>query len=149
MREIETLSKLRNERVVRYMKTWIDNNNSLYIQMEFCCDNLRNILDVKHRVFGRESNDCIDITEYFISFKIFIEIVEAVKYLHDQSPPIIQRDIKPGNILFSNKASNGVYLKLCDFGLAEFYDGKTQTSDWYFQIFSSRNSPTKPLRYQS
>src|ERR1700751_2722017 len=57
VREIENLSKLQNERVVRYMKTWIDNNNSLYIQMEFCSDNLRNILDVKHLVFNRQSED--------------------------------------------------------------------------------------------
>ena len=95
--------------------------------MEFCCDNLGNILDVKHQVFGREINDCIDIIEYFISCKIFIEIIEAVKYLHDQSPPIIQRDIKPGNILFNDQESNGIFFNLCDFGLAKFYDGKSFT----------------------
>ena len=66
VREIENLSKLQNERVVRYMKTWIDNNNSLYIQMEFCSDNLRNILDVKHLVFNRSSRDHMNHIEYFI-----------------------------------------------------------------------------------
>ena len=127
IREIEFLSKLQNERVVRYMKTWIDNNNSLYIQMEFCSDNLRNILDVKQQVFQR-SNGLMNELEYYISCKIFIDILHGVKYLHDHNPPIIHRDLKPANILFDEKGeSNGIFFKLCDFGLAKLHDDKTHT----------------------
>ena len=127
IREIEFLSKLQNERVVRYMKTWIDNNNSLYIQMEFCSDNLRNILDVKQQVFQR-SNGLMNELEYYISCKIFSDILHGVQYLHDHNPPIMHRDLKPANILFDEKGeSNGIFFKLCDFGLAKIYDDKTNT----------------------
>ena len=128
IREIEFLSKLQNERVVRYMKTWIDNNNSLYIQMEFCSHNLKNILNTKHLVFNRNEHDHMSDIEYFISCKIFIEILLAVQYLHDLNPPIIHRDLKPANILFDDQGdNNGVFFKLCDFGLAKLYEGNTQT----------------------
>ena len=63
-----------------------------------------------------------------ISCKIFIELVEALNNLHKQQPPIIHRDIKPGNILFSEEGlipkskRYGICFKLCDFGLAKIYD---------------------------
>ena len=45
-------------------------------------------------------------------FKFFIQIVNAIKFLHDNN--IIHRDIKPENILlFDNNV-----VKLCDFGLS-------------------------------
>ena len=123
-REIQILSEIRSERVVRYMKTWIDNNNSLYIQMEFCSDNLRNILDVKQQVFQR-SNGLMNELEYYISCKILIELLQSVQYLHDQD--IIHRDLKPTNILFDEKGKNGIFFKICDFGLAKLHDGNTHT----------------------
>ena len=57
-----------------------------------------------------------------------MELIEALNYLHEQNPPIIHRDIKPANILFSVKGlRNGIFFKLCDFGLAKLYDGKSNT----------------------
>ena len=130
-REIKVLSELRSDRVVRYMKTWIDNNNSLYIQMEFCSDNLKNILNTKELVFNRNkhSMDTMSDIQYHISCNIFIEIIEAVYYLHNQTPPIMHRDLKPANILFDEKGeNNGVFFKLADFGLAKLYDRDTNTA---------------------
>ena len=105
-----------------------NNNHSLHIHMELCSDNLRNILDNKHFVFNREKDHQMNEVEYYISCKIFIELLEAVNYLHEQSPPIIHRDIKPANILFSeNGTATGIFFKLCDFGLAKLYDGTSNT----------------------
>ena len=47
-----------------------------------------------------------------LAFKFFIQVVNAIKFLHDNN--IIHRDIKPENILlFDNNV-----VKLCDFGLS-------------------------------
>ena len=124
--EIELLFKLQNERVVRYMKTWIDNNESYYIRMEFCSDNLKNILDTKRLVFN-ESIESTNELEFYILCKIFIELLKAVQYLHNMIPTIIHLDLKPANILFDEKGENGIFFKLCDFGLAKLCVGQTNT----------------------
>ena len=122
------MSELKSERIVRYLKAMIDNNNILYIQMELCSNNLKNILENKHETFNRMKNDQMCKLEYYISCKIFIELVEALHYLHNQSPPIIHREIKPANILFTEEGlRTGIFFKLCDFGLAKLHDDKSKT----------------------
>ena len=51
-------------------------------------------------------------------------IVDALSYLHSQTPPIVHRDIKPANIIVPPGGHNAV---LVDFGLAKEYvvDGTT------------------------
>ncbi|CAG2173484.1 unnamed protein product, partial [Oppiella nova] len=92
-RDVRSLRKVRSDYVVEYYNSWIE-GNALYNQMEFCSQNLRNILEVKP------------------------QIVESVQYLHDWDPQIIHRDLKPENILIIENAKKGRFVKLCDFGLA-------------------------------
>jgi formylglycine-generating enzyme required for sulfatase activity/predicted Ser/Thr protein kinase len=54
------------------------------------------------------------LSESFARF-VGMEICKVLEYLHDQSPPILNRDIKPSNIMIS-KSGNRVYL--VDFGIA-------------------------------
>ncbi len=51
----------------------------------------------------------------FFARHVGMEICKVLEYLHSQSPPILNRDIKPSNIMIS-KAGNRVYL--VDFGIA-------------------------------
>ena len=126
--EIETLSKIKGERIVTHFKSFIDSNNWIYIQMEFCCDNLANIVKHRDKVFHRSSDQPMDRIEYYIWSQIFIELLEAVKYLHELSPPLMHRDLKPANILFTDKGlQTGIFFKLCDFGLAKFQQGDKNT----------------------
>ena len=116
--EIQTMAKLKTQFVVQYNSSWIENNN-LFIQMEYCFDNLRNVLMNKPIVFQRNANQAMNSIEYFISCEIFRQITEALNYLHFLK--LIHRDLKPENILigvFNNKR----ICKLADFGSSKFIE---------------------------
>ena len=122
IREIEAMIKVKGERIVRYMDSCVDHNYNIYIQMEFCSNNLKNILQNRRKVFPRSDSQPMNRIEYYICCQIFIELLEAVDYLHQYKPQIMHRDLKPANILFDDKGMNGIFFKLCDFGLARMID---------------------------
>jgi serine/threonine-protein kinase len=47
-----------------------------------------------------------------------IEVCDVLEYLHTQNPPIIFRDIKPGNIMLTKTGQ----IKLIDFGIARLFN---------------------------
>ena len=129
IREIEAMIKVKGERIVRYMDSCVDHNNNVYIQMEFCSNNLENILQSRRKVFPRSDSQPMNRIEYYICWQIFIELLEAVDYLHQYNPQIMHRDLKPNNILFDDKGINGIFFKVCDFGLAKVNSDLSHTSN--------------------
>lgn len=52
------------------------------------------------------------------------QVCDALEYLHSQQPPVIHRDIKPGNI----KVTSADKAVLVDFGIAKLFDPNLRTS---------------------
>ncbi|CAG2173876.1 unnamed protein product [Oppiella nova] len=61
------------------------------------------------------------------------EILECVQYLHELNPPVIDRDLKPGNILVAKTVRNGRFFKICDFGLATVHQHSSYKGDLGYQ----------------
>ncbi|CAG2115517.1 unnamed protein product, partial [Medioppia subpectinata] len=114
LREVKTLSKLCSIFVVKYYHSWHECNH-IYIQMEFCSQTFGTILKDKNQVFGRQSSEPMNRYEYYICCEILRVLLECLQYLHELTPPVIHRDLKPNNILIP---SNNSFIKLGDFGLA-------------------------------
>lgn len=48
---------------------------------------------------------------------ILRQLCDVLEYLHAQNPPVVFRDLKPGNLMFNAQGQ----LKLIDFGIARFF----------------------------
>ena len=126
MREIRILSELKSDLIVEYFDSWIETlvefneiQKYLFIKMELCEQNLRNTIQFMKSIDEKFKTFC-----FFISCQLFRELTKCVNYLH--SNHIIHRDLKPENVLISD-GRNGVFLKLCDFGLSKFNDMSKHT----------------------
>lgn len=60
-----------------------------------------------------------------MAMMLMAPVVDAINYLHQQSPPIIHRDIKPANIIVPSGAGQPY---LVDFGLAKEYTEEKTTN---------------------
>jgi serine/threonine protein kinase len=76
-----------------------------------------------------------------------VRLLDALEYLHSQSPPIIHRDIKPANIKLSPRGE----VILLDFGISK--GGKTSTthltmSGSSIQAYSPTYAPLEQIEGQ-
>ena len=113
-REATILASLRHPNLPRVTDHFVIEDEGQYLVMDFIeGDDLRQLL---------ERDGALPESK---ALPWFLEICDALAYLHSRTPPIVHRDIKPGNIKISpdNKAM------LVDFGLAKVYEegGETTT----------------------
>jgi len=100
--EIKIHSKLDHENIIKLYNVYEDNEN-INIILEYAPNgNL-------YELIAKQKNG---FSEYK-AFEYFIQVVNAVYYLHNNN--IIHRDIKPENILIGDDNK----IKLCDFGWAK------------------------------
>ncbi len=82
-------------------------------------------------VAGRTLQQVIDESPNPLDWKrvqpIATQLCDVLSYLHRQQPPIIYRDLKPGNIMLLRDSKGNEQVKLIDFGIARFHQpGKTR-----------------------
>ena len=82
-REIILLKKLKSEFVVKIYNHYKD-EEFLYIQMEFCNSNLKEIIRAKSSILNHYK-----FVDFLISCEIFREILDCLEFLHTRKPPII------------------------------------------------------------
>ena len=112
------MNKYGGDYVAQYYNTWIE-DQTLHIQMELFSASLKEVIEDKS-CLNQNSDEIGFYTELFTSWKLFEDLTECVKYLHESNIPVIHRDLKPANILIKENAHDGRFLKLCDFGLAKY-----------------------------
>lgn len=104
-READLLSKLDHPNLVRVIDRFSISGKEYmvmeYIQGETLEDKLRTGVLPEEEVLG-----------------IAFQLCDVLEYLHQQAPPIIYRDLKPGNIMIE---SGSGLIKLIDFSIARFY----------------------------
>lgn len=101
MKEIAILSRLDHPNVVGFIGASI--TGSLALVMEYCLEgNLKTYLQ-KNRPSWRQK------------VRLARQSAEGVAYLHEQSPPIVHRDLKCQNLLVTSDGD----VKVSDFGLSK------------------------------
>jgi hypothetical protein len=118
---ILTLKYIDNKRIVKFFDVGIVidsplNQDFLFIQMELCDGNLRELLKDIQNDRSMTGNLNSNVFGYYLISNIFLEILEAVNYLHKQNPIIIHGNLKPENILFK-KVNDSILIKIADTGL--------------------------------
>ena len=139
------MAKLQSDHVVQYKSSWIENNTTLYIQMELCLYTLKEIIENLNKELNQKLSEVMTPLGYCIASELFIEILESVDYLHKQN--IIHRDLKPSNILITN-GMNGRFVKIADFGLSKIHEFEGQSHTKYMgtpEIYGTRSSTNKTI----
>lgn len=81
-----------------------DGSHEVFILMAYCPGGC--IIDLMNRCLRERLSEQVIL-------QIFIDVCEAIVYMHSFDPPLLHRDIKVENVL---SAGDGLGFKLCDFG---------------------------------
>lgn len=112
-REAEILASLRHPNLPKVTDHFEIPNQGQYLVMEYITgEDLRDRMD---RLGTLPDDEVVHIGA---------AICDALVYLHERKPPIIHRDVKPGNVRITEDG----HVLLVDFGLAKVQSGKQETT---------------------
>ncbi len=103
--------------------------------MEICDYNLRETLEIIDRELVKSSQTLLFPIEVFIRSQFLLQILEGMNYLHSKDIPIIHRDLKLSNIVIKI-CQDGVFLKICDFGLSTNHERRLDNGETVSQSHS-------------
>ncbi len=107
LQEASILAQLDHPNLPKVSDFFSDDNRD-YLVMDFVPGNdLRELLQASHERGEKLAESTV--------LDWATQIIDALSYLHRQSPPVVHRDIKPGNI----KLTPDGRIKLVDFGLVK------------------------------
>jgi serine/threonine protein kinase/tetratricopeptide (TPR) repeat protein len=112
-REIDLLSKLKHPRIPTFMYPFQERGNN-YFLMEF----------VPGQSLDKKLEDNKGPLDEQAVIKWMMQVCEALSYIHSLNPPIILRDLKPGNIMVMPDGN----IQLIDFGIARRFDPNKRTN---------------------
>jgi serine/threonine protein kinase len=105
--EADMLASLRDEHIPQIYDKFSEGQNH-YLVMEFVDGNT---LEAKLREASGSILPELEVVD------IALQILETLEYLHGLSPPVIYRDMKPGNVMVTLAGK----VRLIDFGIARFF----------------------------
>jgi len=112
-KEIDLLFNLKHPRIPSLILSFQERGN-YYFVMEFVPGrSLEKILEDAKAPLDEEQ-----VTRWMI------QVCEALSYIHSQNPPIILRDLKPGNVMVTPDGN----IQLIDFGIARRFDPNKRTN---------------------
>ncbi len=113
-REAQILFRLRHPGLPRVSDFFEVSGQGLYLIMDYIeGQNLENIINARGgKVLEEEAIGWVS------------QVCDALEYLHNQTPPIIHRDIKPQNIIITPQGEP----VLVDFGVAKVYQANQKTT---------------------
>jgi len=112
-KEIALLRGLKHPRIAALALPFQDRGN-YYFAMEF----------VPGRSLEKKLEDSKGPMSEERTIQWMIQVCEALSYIHSRVPPIILRDLKPGNIMISPDNE----VQLIDFGIARRFDPNKRTN---------------------
>jgi serine/threonine protein kinase len=112
-KEIDLLFNLKHPRIPSFMLSFQERGN-YYFVMEF----------VSGQSLDKKLEDNKGPLNEEDVIKWMMQVCEALSYIHTRNPPIILRDLKPGNVMVTPEGD----VQLIDFGIARRFDPNKRTN---------------------
>ena len=112
-KEIDLLFGLKHPRIPSFMLSFQERGN-YYFVMEFVPGKSLDKMLEEHK--GPLNEESV--------IKWMMQVCEALAYIHSRNPPIILRDLKPGNVMITPAGD----VQLIDFGIARRFDPNKRTN---------------------
>jgi tetratricopeptide (TPR) repeat protein len=112
-KEIDLLFNLKHPRIPSLILSFHERGNNYFV-MEF----------VPGRTLEKILEDTKGPLDEIQVINWMMQVCEALSYIHSRTPPIILRDLKPGNIIVTPDGN----VQLIDFGIARRFDPNKRTN---------------------